>query len=126
MNTIRLARPALSLLSTLGSKFQSVQPRLNTHPSSNYVYTANSTRLISCSSSLWKKQKPSDSKIKKDLDNDEEDDYEDLEDEGNDEKDLLDSIDTSEYPSGFKVMAKFVASLRFDTILAAGLGVSRK
>jgi hypothetical protein len=56
---------------------------------------------------------------------------EDLDEEEQDEDDErkdddLKSIDTSEFKPGYKIIKKHIASHRFDTVLAAGLNISRK
>lgn len=54
-------------------------------------------------------------------------DEEEQEDEDDERKDDdLKSIDTSEFKPGFRIIKKHIASHRFDTVLAAGLNMSRK
>lgn len=56
---------------------------------------------------------------------DEEIDEEDYID-GEEDKDLdVKSIDTSNFQPGFKIVKKHISSLRFDSVLAAGLNISR-
>ncbi len=60
---------------------------------------------------------------------DSEDEYSDDEDNDHDEKENLtyiNSIDTSKYHPGFKIVQKAVPSLRFDSVISVGLNLSRK
>jgi len=57
------------------------------------------------------------------------DEYSDNEDDNRDDKENLayiNSIDTSQYHPGFKIIQKAVPSLRFDSVISVGLNLSRK
>jgi hypothetical protein len=56
----------------------------------------------------------------------EDQDDDDYEDDEEDEDNDLKNIDTSSFPPGFKIVKKHVSSMRFDSILAGGLNISRK
>ncbi|CAF0950564.1 unnamed protein product [Brachionus calyciflorus] len=63
---------------------------------------------------------------KKEAQNENDDDeYEDVEGDVDDEE-FIKTIDTSDFKPGFKIVQKHVPSLRVDSILAAGLNISRK
>jgi len=71
----------------------------------------------------FKKKKKNKSEEEQEEDNEDDDEYEDAEDD--DDSDLK-NIDTSGFLPGFKIVKKHVSSMRFDSILAGGLNMSRK
>jgi hypothetical protein len=57
---------------------------------------------------------------------DEDEDENDSDDDKSQLNKIISEIDTSDFPKGYKIVLKSIASLRIDAIIAAGLSLSRK